>query len=425
MGILEKWTHSEEIKQLQEEAQKTYDEAKLSMETQRDKTSQSFEKLGDLKVKAWANDIDAFLDAFKSFKDVETTSLIDCGFEHVANIDESQMIIDMQQGSLTAKEIIKVGAASLGAGALAGIASYGGVMMFGHTSTGVAIASLKGAAKTNAALSWFGGGAKAAGALGKTGGTFVLAGIVVLPILALSSILTIAKGKEKLAEAKKLHAEACEAAEKMKILTSGMCTMERMSDQYAAFIKKLDKEFKPFIAAVKRIKSTHGSHKNEQIPFDELTPIEQRSLHVSWLLAQVYYHVLATPILTASGDTSEEAVQVLQESQEKLALITQEAYSTDDNQTTMISDYRFARKAKRMAVINIIVMCAFICMGIFNFDKYRTDSFVCFIAALFTGPVSLLIKGKTAKQCYHIRAMILILTVVLSCVAFSLHSFGA
>ena len=57
---------------------------------------------------------------------------------------------------------------------------------------------------------------------------------------------------------------------------------------------------------------------------------------------------MQTPILTASGDTSEEAVQVLQESQEKLALITQEAYSKDDNQTTMISDYRFARKAKRM-----------------------------------------------------------------------------
>ena len=102
----------------------------------------------------------------------------------------------------------------MGTGALVGIASYGGAMMFASASTGTAIAVLSGAAKTNATLAWFGGGSIKSGGLGMAGGKIMLAGIVLVPILGVAALITSAKSKEKLAEAKKVNAEAKEAASK-------------------------------------------------------------------------------------------------------------------------------------------------------------------------------------------------------------------
>lgn len=241
VGLLEPITHKEEIESLLNEAQSMYDNAKNKFESQKKQTTKRLENLGKVKVNAWAEGMDTFVTAFGTFKNVEMDRRIDTNMEFIGSDEEpKQMLMNIQNASMTANEVAKAGFAALGTGALVGIASYGGAMMFGTASTGTAIAALSGAAKTNATLAWFGGGTKAAGGLGMSGGKVILAGVVVTSIVSVAAAIAGAKGKEKLAEAKKIHAEAEEAVSQMNIMTTGMEGIAKMSDNYSSFIKNLN-----------------------------------------------------------------------------------------------------------------------------------------------------------------------------------------
>ena len=156
-------------------------------------------------MKAWSDGMDSFMTSFGVFKNVEMNRIEETTLNFIGSDEEpKQMLMNIENVSMSANEVAKAGFAAVGTGALVGVAAYGGAMMFGTASTGTAIATLSGAAKTNATLAWFGGGAKTAGGLGMAVGKLVLAGIVVVPIIGVAGIIIGAKGKEKLAEAKKI-----------------------------------------------------------------------------------------------------------------------------------------------------------------------------------------------------------------------------
>ena len=62
---------------------------------------------------------------------------------------------------------------------------------------------------------------------------------------------------------------------------------------------------------MERIRAEHPNGDGEMIDFNELSVVEQKTLHLSWLMAQIYYHVLSTPILTADGKVSTDAEKVI------------------------------------------------------------------------------------------------------------------
>jgi hypothetical protein len=82
------------------------------------------------------------------------------------------------------------------AGMTIGLGSWTAVSLLGSASTGVAIGSLHGIAATNAALAWFGGGSLATGGLGMAGGTFVLGGLVLLPMIGISAWMSHRKANK-------------------------------------------------------------------------------------------------------------------------------------------------------------------------------------------------------------------------------------
>ena len=149
MGLLEPITHKEEIENLLNEAQTKYDTALNNFNKQKDKTADRLEELGKVKIKAWSEGMDSFVTNFSAFNNIEIIKTVDTNVSFIGSSEEpQQMIVNMQQASLTASEVAKAGVAAVGSGALIGIASYGGAMMFGTASTGTAIAALSGAAKT-------------------------------------------------------------------------------------------------------------------------------------------------------------------------------------------------------------------------------------------------------------------------------------
>lgn len=151
MGIFEGITHSEEIEELVNSAQSMYDSATERLEAHKKSTSKSLENLGKLKLEAWSGDMSTFLDRFGAFANVQMKCIDDQNLDFIEHdLSPNQLMVNMRTASVNAGEVLKAGALSIGTGALVGIASYGGVMMFAKASTGTAIATLFGAAKTNA-----------------------------------------------------------------------------------------------------------------------------------------------------------------------------------------------------------------------------------------------------------------------------------
>lgn len=198
-------SNNSKAKDLISRAEKEYENAKERLENQRFRTSKQLDSLGEVKLKSWSEDIGAFLTLFNSFKKVDIEGNVNLDEKLRMKIKNPVKLKNMQIASIKATEVLKAGVSSLGAGALAGIASYGGAMMFASASTGTAIASLSGAAATNATLAWFGGGSIAAGGLGMAGGSLVLGGIVAGPVLAVAGFIMAAKSEENLENAKKMY----------------------------------------------------------------------------------------------------------------------------------------------------------------------------------------------------------------------------
>lgn len=328
-------SNNKKAQKLIDDAESNYDRSKRKLESQREETSVALDNLGKAKLDAWANDIGTFLEVFKKFKKVELQTDIELDKELKIRIDDPKSFKNMEVASLKAAEIVQAGVSSLGAGALAGIASYGGAMMFASASTGTAIATLSGAAATNATLAWFGGGSLAAGGLGMAGGTAILGGIVAGPILAVAGSIMAAKAEENLAKAKRTYSEAMLACEKMDTITDLLKKVSEISDDYCDFIFEISERYQPLLEGLSDIyeraydiqKHYFGNKIRKllgiqiKIDYRKLNIQEQRELHLTWQLTQILYAVLTAPILTKDGNLDANTCSTLSQAKNTLSLV--------------------------------------------------------------------------------------------------------
>ncbi len=403
MGIFESITHKEEIQSLLDDAQTKFNTAKRKLEIQKKRTVHTLEKLGKLKIKIWANEIDSYLEAYQFFKSIDMDISFGTNTRFVGqDIDCKQMILNMQSASTNAIEITSIGAASLGTGALVGVASYSGAMMFGKASTGTAISTLKGAAQKNATLSWFGGGSLKSGGYGIEGGKLVLAGIVTAPILAVSALLTGIKGKEKLENAKQIHADAIKASNDLKIITLGMKKIEKVANKYCIFLRKFKKHFHPFIAELDRVKKHYQTQGIFEIDFNQLTALEKKSINISWRMTQIYYQLLTNNIISDTGSIDPTAIAILESSKIRYKKIKQETYKMQGEESA-IGDVvwsHYAHKAMILGIINCLVLLIY---GIITISNSIAISIVSFVSCLISLPIFFYFKNLPQNKLYTLR----------------------
>lgn len=325
-------SNNSKAKELISDAEYMYNSVKRNMEHQKESTLKQLNSLGELKLLSWSEDIGIFIELFSEFKKVKLKSKVNIDKLLKSNIDNVRDIKQMQIASLKATEVLKAGVSSLGAGALAGIASYGGAMMFASASTGTAIASLSGVAATNATLAWFGGGSLAAGGLGMAGGTMVLGGIVAGPILAVAGFIMAAKSEENLANAKLVYSQAKDASEKMKTMINLMKSIENIAYSYENFIEEFREKYQLLMVELSNIKNNAMSKQERliwnrirkflgmkiKVDFRLLEEKEKQLIHISWLMTQILNAVLSAPLLTESGDLHENAESILIEAKESV-----------------------------------------------------------------------------------------------------------
>lgn len=411
MGLLEPITHKEEIEDLMSSAQRMYDNSKENFEEQKDKTSKALEELGKLKLKSWANEMEMFSSKFKCFNNVEIIKKEEKSLEFIGkNEKPEQMLINIEEASMNAQDMLKAGGLALGAGALVGIASYGGAALFAKASTGKAISTLKGAAKTNSILAFFGGGAKATGGLGVLGGKVVLAGIVVAPVLLVSGLIAGANGKAKLEEAKKIHAEAKEKSEKIDMMTTGMLGIEKMSNNYRAFIKKFNKKFSLFLNELERIKEKYNASEENMVDFNTMTIAEQKTLHISWLMAQVYYHILSVSILTDDGKVSKEAEESLKYADKTIKDIKKDTLKLTGEEAGA-ADLLWKDSANLMLIINMIFCILMIKRGIDNISYEILEGLAYIISSIIAFPIFFKYKNLPKNKLFKWRVIRLIIAI--------------
>lgn len=413
MSLFESITHKDEIKQIQRDAKKKYNAAFKEMESQRKDTNKHLQNLGKAKIYAMSTSMNEFVDTFSIFKNIIVDEKRVANIRLFGNQDNPrQMILNMKTASRTADQVVQEGVAVVGTGALIGIACYGGAMMLAKDSSGNAIKSLSGAAKKNATLEWFGGGSKKDGGLGADGGAIVLAGIVLVPILVVGSILAGISGNEKLAEAKKKYAEAENAAAKFDVITTGMAGVSVMSDNYSNFITKFDKKFTPFVNELRKIKETHSKSPDGRIDYNSLSNAEKNTIHLSWLLAQLYYGILCAPILTDKGELTSESETILLESRENLKEIKKSAFRmTGDD--VRAANLIWAPIAKRMLVVNFIAMAILIALGCKFLSENMIRGCIYFLDSLVAFPLFFMLKNIPASKLFVLRIVRLVFAFAL------------
>lgn len=417
MGLLEPITHKEEIENLINSAQRRYDNSKENFEKQKEKTSKELEELGKVKLNSWATEMEMFSSKFKCFNNIEIIKKEETNIMFVGKDEKpEQMLINIEQASMNAQDILKSGGLALGAGALVGIASYGGVALFAKASTGTAISTLKGVAKTNAILAFFGGGSKAVGGLGKFGGKLVLAGIVVVPLLFVSGLIASANGKAKLAEAKKFHAEATEKSEKLDMITTGMAGIEKMSKNYRTFIKKFNKKFTLFLNELEKIKEKYNATEENMTDFNTMTIAEQKTLHITWLMAQVYYHVLSVSILTDDGNVSKEAEEGLKYADKTLNDMKKETLKLTGEEAKAV-DLLWKDSANFMIVINMVFSISMICVAIDNINYDILEGLAYIISSIIAFPIFFKFKNLPKNKLFVWRIIRLIIAIMFIVIA--------
>ena len=304
--IIDTIRKNKNARDLIESAQNKYDKAQKRMDRQRQSTSECLGELGEIKLEVWSEDIGEFVRIYQFFKEVKIEGRITGKETMSIPLKPDWNIKEMQRVSVNAGEVIQGGLASVSAGALAGVASYGAVSMLGTASTGTAISALSGAAAHNATLAWFGGGALSAGGAGVSGGMLVLGGIVVVPIFLVADSIMYAKADEKLAKARQIYQEAKLAAEKMDTITDFMLHVESVSNGYHDFLVDFRRIYQSLLYEVRVLVQT-AQEDNRRITFEELTLPQKRLLQITWLMTQVLYQVLKAPLLTKRGNLHRNA----------------------------------------------------------------------------------------------------------------------
>ena len=218
-------------------AKRNHEDAIESLESEREKTNQSFQDLGRLKVSIFSAQIKYLVDEIKKRKKAKSKMT---GFEQMVEELNLPQMEKMVLGSLDIEKGLASGAAS---GALMGLGAYGSVGMLASASTGTAIASLSGAAATNATLAWLGGGSLAAGGFGMAGGMVVLGGLVAGPAIAITGFVMASKAEEALTKARDYESEVDQAIEKINSMEIVLKGLQANAWEMSMTLTKLAKYF--------------------------------------------------------------------------------------------------------------------------------------------------------------------------------------
>ena len=292
-----------DAKDINRDAQNTFDKAKRKAKRAKNASKKSLEALGTAKLNVLDKSMSKFVEAFSQIKNISFTE--SDGLDEMKKFTlDKQELKEMRELGDMATSMIGGMVGGAGAGALAAFGAYGATMTFAAASTGTAIASLSGVAATNATLAFLGGGSLAAGGLGMAGGTMVLGGLVAGPALAVLGGVMNAKASENLDNAYSNLAKAKAAAEEMNTVTTLCKGISARAGMFTDLLERLDTGFSKAVTQLENIIEIFGTN------YGAYSEEAQNVVAMSAALAKAVKTVLDTPILNEDGSLTETSKEV-------------------------------------------------------------------------------------------------------------------
>lgn len=294
---------SKEANEIQGEAQDILDDAKYKIERAKERTSKSIQELGKEKLQGAGIELKDFVENFSKIKNVKLSESNIIDETNYLDIASDGNIKSMRVIVLGAVDVLGSGIAGVGAGALLGWGTYGGVMALGSASTGAAIAGLSGIAATNATLAWLGGGAIAAGGGGIALGTMILGGIVAGPALLIAGGIFSSKAKEKLNNA---YSNLARAREIESDIENAATELE--------YIKSTSVQIKIFLSRIRRYSNLANDEMIKIVmrktDWNLFSQEEKNTIAAAVKQAQLLKKIIDIPLLTENGILTTEAKEI-------------------------------------------------------------------------------------------------------------------
>jgi hypothetical protein len=292
-----------EAKEVREKAEDIVDNARNRIKKSKREISYCIENLGKEKLEISANELNDFIRIFSKIKNIDSSE-IDI-LDELKNINLfKEEIKEIEEITLKATDVLGQGIAGVGAGALLGWGTYGGVMALGTASTGTAIGGLSGVAATNATLAWLGGGSLAAGGGGMALGSMVLGGVIAGPALLLSGSLLSSKAKKNLNNA---YSNFSEARTFESNIEKGIIELEYIKDtanQIAGILRNIKYELKTFNYKMDFII-------NFEKQWSKFSIEEKQIIAAEVKMAQLAKLIISTPLLNENGMLTVESKKIL------------------------------------------------------------------------------------------------------------------
>lgn len=291
-----------EAKDIVDNAERKYNEKKVILDKEEKSSNESLSHLGELKLQIWSS----FKEFYETIEKIKSCHIIDGDAKKESLVLSKEELDNLKVLSFEAIELLSTSVGSIGAGALSGIAAYGGTMAIGTASTGTAIAGLSGAAATNATLAALGGGSLASGGLGMAGGTAVLGGLVAAPALAVGGIFIAFKGNSSIEKALEIQRQAEEAVEKLELSIKLVKDIKITSDKMYKELNILSNTYKEYLRNLKDIIV-------KKQDFRQFTPKEVSIVENTVLIVKVLKKITTTDLLITKDNKQEINIKGINE----------------------------------------------------------------------------------------------------------------
>ena len=290
-------------KQINTDANDRIDNAVARLDILRKECGTALEDLGSEKVFVLNENMVTFVNDFQKIKNVDFRDSVGLSELSKLHIDQKEF---EELGQLTnfAFELSKGTVAGAAGGAMTAMGAYSAAGALATASTGTAISTLSGAAASNATLAFFGGGSLATGGLGMAGGAAVLGGLVAGPALLVMGLITGAKAGKNLENAKANLAQADEICEELEVGADQCIAIRRRTTMFYHLLARLDAKFLPLIYRMQEVMRDEGDD------YSLYTPEAKKVVVSAASIAVTIKAVLDTPILTESGELTEESKTV-------------------------------------------------------------------------------------------------------------------
>lgn len=292
MGILEPVTHKKEIEEIYSEAESIQNNSINRFNYAKEEAESKLEQYGKQKVLVFGNCISSFCSNFKTFKNVEVAELPNSNNKLIKS-EGTQELALIEQSADYSKDLLKIGLVSVGAGTLTTIAAFGGAKMIAGTAVGAKLATF--AAKSVATK------------------VAVVASFAFVPALIVFGIVAGIKGKERLAKAKSDLAKVRAEAKKTDMYSRVYEEIIEVLNNYSSFVSHFEVKYTKVLERIKEISSTYPKENDGKIDFDSLNEVDQRTLHLGWLMTQLYYGILKQPLINEEGKAMQESKTALVE----------------------------------------------------------------------------------------------------------------